>query len=761
MNQTFSFAALLAALALSAGCTLAVDVDRFKEAQVDSSTGPQQVGQNDELVLRLTGMTAHQNQMLEYRVVGSDNIIYFRGFIKPLGVPTLELRAPGAVPHNDKDFRLDFYADVNNSGDFDGVDSVTMNDHAWRIDPLTKANKEGQVVVEFTHNFDFTDLYQYPNGNQNPAKELFAPTDITLKNIGAAKIVELRVVDTGSKHTAVLYRFPQAKDGDNMKVKGMIEVGNAYVVDVIVDDKTPYCIPNPTVTDAGLVTVFDPSTATPGVCPKLGEERTMSLEPGQVIDGKYKVVKVLGEGGMGVVYEGENVRIKRRVAIKVLHPEIARKTDLVTRFEREAQAAARIGSKHIVDVLDLGDLEDGSRFIVMEFLDGEALADRMQSRGLMSPARAALVSLQVLDGLRKAHEAGIVHRDMKPENVYITKEGDYEVVKILDFGISKFTDSSSESGMTQTGSVMGTPNYMAPEQARGKSVDHRADLYSLGVILYECVSGYLPHSAENVNDLLFKIVLEPPTPLGQVAPDLPADFISIVDKALAREPDDRYQTARELQKALADWLDEHPNDSVMESSPSRASLPDHQRRKTPPIERVKVLTEDPSKRPGGAAAEARMATAGTMMQDRPPQTTTGASIGTVPPAPRSGSKLPLLLGGAGLAAAAVAVFFVTQRSAPPPAAAAQPEKAPVVSAAPAKTETPPAASSTAPKVETPPEPTSTAKPVAGGPAPKPGVGGKAPPSKPDAKPDTPPATPEPPPTAAPTGTSGRTYRKEL
>ncbi len=282
---------VLASLALSAGCTLAVDVDRFKESTSSATTGPQQVGKNDELVLRLTGMTAHQNQMLEYRVVGSDdNVIYFKGFIKPLGVPTLELRAPGAVPRNSKPFRLDFYADVNNSGNFDGIDSVSSNDHAWRIEPLAKANKDGQVVIEFTHNFDFTDLDQYPKGVNDPAKELFTPAEIKLQNLGSAKIVELRIIDTGSKHTAVLYRFPQAKDGDSMKVKGMIEVGNPYVVDVIVDDATHFCIPDPSVTDpAGLVATFDPSTATPGACAKLGTRdvpRTRSSHRRQVQGGQ-------------------------------------------------------------------------------------------------------------------------------------------------------------------------------------------------------------------------------------------------------------------------------------------------------------------------------------------------------------------------------------------------------------------------------------------------------------------------------------------
>jgi len=248
----------------------------------------------------------------------------------------------------------------------------------------------------------------------------------------------------------------------------------------------------------------------------------MSLQAGQIIEGKYRIVRLLGEGGMGAVYEGENVRIHRRVAIKVLHSAVASNVDAVQRFEREAQAAGRIGSDHIVEVIDLGNLPDGDRFMVMEYLDGESFSQRIQGRGRLSPAEASGIMIQLLEGLAAAHGAGIFHRDLKPDNVYLlrSKKGQGDFVKILDFGISKFNKLNKDSGMsmTRTGAVMGTPYYMSPEQAKGsKDMDHRSDLYSAGVMLYEAITGQVPFNAETFNELIFKIVLETPAPPQQLA----------------------------------------------------------------------------------------------------------------------------------------------------------------------------------------------------------------------------------------------------
>jgi len=287
----------------------------------------------------------------------------------------------------------------------------------------------------------------------------------------------------------------------------------------------------------------------------------VSLSIGDTIDGKYRIVRLLGEGGMGAVYEGENVRIHRRVAIKILHSNVADSEDAVQRFEREAQAAGRIGSEHIVEVLDLGDLPDGDRYMVMEYLDGEALNDRIANAGAMSAYDVAPIAVELLEGLHAAHEAGIIHRDLKPDNVFLlaNKSGKKDFVKIVDFGISKFSALGGEFSMTRTGAVMGTPYYLSPEQAKGdRELDQRADLYAVGVILYEAAAGRVPFDGETFNELLFKIVLEPVPPLSTVVPDIDPDFEKLVRKSMARDPADRFQSAAEMQAALRAWLDGAP-----------------------------------------------------------------------------------------------------------------------------------------------------------------------------------------------------------
>jgi eukaryotic-like serine/threonine-protein kinase len=282
------------------------------------------------------------------------------------------------------------------------------------------------------------------------------------------------------------------------------------------------------------------------------------LSTGEIIDGKYRTIRLIGEGGMGAVYEAENVRIHRKVAIKVLHAGVAETAEAVQRFEREAQAAGRIGSEHIVEVLDLGNLPSGDRYMVMEFMDGDSLSGRIKNKGRLTAAELYPIAHQLLAALDAAHGAGIIHRDLKPDNVYLLRArgGVSDFVKLLDFGISKFNQLSGDSGfsMTRTGAVMGTPYYMAPEQAKGaKDMDHRVDLYAAGVILYESVTGEVPFNADTFNELLFKIVLEEPRPIQQLVPDIDPGFAAIINKAMARDPSVRFQTAKEFQKALEHW----------------------------------------------------------------------------------------------------------------------------------------------------------------------------------------------------------------
>ena len=258
----------------------------------------------------------------------------------------------------------------------------------------------------------------------------------------------------------------------------------------------------------------------------------MLLEAAQVIDGKYRIVGLIGTGGMGAVYEGENILIRRRVAIKVLNLASSGNADVIRRFEREAQAAGEIGSDHILEVLDLGSLPNGDRYLVMEYLDGETLAARIERYGRLTPGQIAPLARQFLAALASAHAAGIIHRDIKPENIFIlrSKAGRADFVKLIDFGISKFSRPfrEGEIRMTRADAIFGTPCYMSPEQARGAAeADVRSDIYSCGVLLYESVTGRLPFEADSFNDLMFKIALsDAPSPLSFV-PSLDPDFASI------------------------------------------------------------------------------------------------------------------------------------------------------------------------------------------------------------------------------------------
>jgi serine/threonine-protein kinase len=325
----------------------------------------------------------------------------------------------------------------------------------------------------------------------------------------------------------------------------------------------------------------------------------MTLEVGSVVDGKYRIVGLIGEGGMGAVFAGENIRIQRRVAIKVLHAAFTSNREVVLRFEREAQAAGRIGNDHIMEVLDLGTLPNGDLYLVMEFLDGEPLSGRLEALGRLRAEQAVPIILQVLVGLQAAHEAGIIHRDLKPDNIFLLKEkaGHRDYVKIIDFGISKFQPVGEEQAMqmTRTGTMIGTPYYMSPEQATGNSpVDARSDLYAVGVILYECVTGGVPFDAPSFNQLLFKIALSDPRPPQELVPELDPAFCALLNKSMAREPGLRFQSAQEFAAALDEWLRSGSAPNIGDSAAAHAAassappLPDEEP-KTPKSKRTLAI----------------------------------------------------------------------------------------------------------------------------------------------------------------------------
>ncbi|HEX3771057.1 MAG TPA: serine/threonine-protein kinase [Polyangiaceae bacterium] len=274
-----------------------------------------------------------------------------------------------------------------------------------------------------------------------------------------------------------------------------------------------------------------------------------SLADGAVVAGKLRVVRALGAGGMGKVYEVEHELTRRRGALKVLHPGAA--ASVTERFLREATAAARIGNPHVAETFDAGRLESGEPYLLMELLEGETLERRLLRAGRIPPAELAELIQQACEGVQAAHEAGIVHRDLKPDNLFVTSRDGRPFVKVIDFGISRFDEGRTGTpGLTKDGATMGTPYYMAPEQVRGAATDARTDVYALGVILYECACGRRPFEAPYVEQLAVLIHQGRPVPLEHGS-SLPRSFCDVVRTAMAVEPLRRFESARALADALA------------------------------------------------------------------------------------------------------------------------------------------------------------------------------------------------------------------
>jgi serine/threonine-protein kinase len=287
---------------------------------------------------------------------------------------------------------------------------------------------------------------------------------------------------------------------------------------------------------------------------------------GQLVGARYEVVHLLGEGGMGAVYEARDRSVDRSVAIKVISDEeVAQDEVLVARFQREARAAAKVRSPHIVEILDAGhDAERRTPYMVMELLRGESVLDVLNRLGPLPPELALRIAIQTCTGLEHAHAVGVVHRDIKPANLFLaeghTDAEDELTVKLLDFGVAKFKmDKASETdkqSLTRTGSMLGSPIYMSPEQARGlKSIDHRADIWSLGIVLHQLLTGRQPHQGiDGLGELIITICSDPPEPITARAPWCSPELARVVSGALQLAADKRYPSAKIMREALARCL---------------------------------------------------------------------------------------------------------------------------------------------------------------------------------------------------------------
>jgi eukaryotic-like serine/threonine-protein kinase len=299
----------------------------------------------------------------------------------------------------------------------------------------------------------------------------------------------------------------------------------------------------------------------------------------RILEGQYHITKKIGTGGMGAVYHAVQVAMNRPVAIKILHPKLANRKDLASRFRREARAMSQLTHPNTVKVFTYGELEEedskGSLYIVMEYLEGRNLNRAVKREGIFNVDRATAVLIQVCGALQEAHDMGIVHRDLKPENIFLCRQGVFaDYPKVLDFGLAKVTERQMRPGsiqLTQEGMVFGTPEFMSPEQAQGKTLDARSDIYSLAVILYEAITGKLPFEAKTPMEYIQKHVIAPPISLAERAPErqFPAGLWEILAKAMAKSPDDRYQTAIEFAMALRPYAGTYAAslDAIFQMSP--------------------------------------------------------------------------------------------------------------------------------------------------------------------------------------------------
>jgi serine/threonine protein kinase len=329
--------------------------------------------------------------------------------------------------------------------------------------------------------------------------------------------------------------------------------------------------------DTAVAVATDPRTSISDPGGPASTEASVTGElVGATLSGRYHVTRKIGQGGMGAVYEAKHTAIGGRFAVKVLLDKYAKRDAIVARLKQEAQLATSLDHEHIIRVTDFGSTDDGRTFVVMEFLEGESLAERLARESKMSEQAILRIASQAASALGAAHAKGIVHRDIKPENVFLIKRKDQDFVKIVDFGISKNLRASDEQEdqprLTQTGMVLGTPLYMSPEQARGdEDLDHRVDIYALGVIMYEAATGRVPFSGTNYLSVISQVLNDEPKPVRELRPELSDELEAIVARAMAKKRDDRYPSASAMLEDLNALLDDptHSTERARITSPRR------------------------------------------------------------------------------------------------------------------------------------------------------------------------------------------------
>ena len=418
------------------------------------------------------------------------------------------------------------------------------------------------------------------------------------------------------------------------------------------------------------------------------------IEPGTVLLGKYRIERLLGKGGMAVVYLAHHEMLQQDVAIKILLPDVAEKPENTARFLNEARAAARLRNEHVATVMDVGVLEDGSAYIVLEYLDGFDLQQVLETNGPMPWQLVVDYVLQALEAVAQAHALGIVHRDLKPSNLFLTKRPNgTPILKVLDFGISKINNNMSDGSVTSTKTMLGSPVFMSPEQLRSaKKVDHRTDIWAIGVVFYHLLTGEFPYQAESIGELFAAVLEQMPASIRAKRTDVPPELEAVYRRCLSRNVDERYPNVAELALALEPLAS--PDGKMSVAHIRKTLLPNAPALGTsssPGISSAPGTTSAPGIAPTVAAEAAKIATG----------PSTGASWSESVAPKKKKSPLPLVaaIGGAVVLCAVGVVFAVSGGKTTPSNAAAS-----AAVTAPPQAEPPPTQTATAATVAPQPQP---------------------------------------------------------